>query len=1216
MINFYKLISFLVIWLILPYSLISQVVINEFSCSNISTVSDVNSEFNDWIELYNSSSSAVNLDGYYLSDKENNPTKWQIPAVNIPANGYLVFFASNKDGLFGANYHTNFKLTQAKQEFVVLANPSGTIIDSYWMEIPTMKDHSRGRFTDGDPTWGVFTSPTPGTANAGAMIKYADKPTLSLASGYYGSAISLNLATTEPNSEIRYTTNGDEPQSTSSLYSSAINISNTQVIKARTFSADANIIDGFIETNTYFINDQHTVPVISISGDEIGTLLNGSQIEPIGSLEYFDESQNLMDEAVGEFNKHGNDSWAYDQRGFDYITRDEYGYNNNIHHQIFRNKDRDNFQRLIIKAAANDNYPFGDGAHIRDSYVQSLSQIGHLKLDERSYEPCILYVNGEYWGVYDTREKVDDHDFTDYYYDQGKDDIDFIKTWGSTWADYGTMDDWNDLHDFISTNDMSVDANYQYVKDRYNYKSLVDYVVLNSYIVTSDWLNWNTAWWRGRNPDGDKKKWRYVLWDMDATFGHYINYTGIPDQSADADPCDPETLSGSSDPEGHITILNKLMENPEFEQYYVARYIDLTNSVFTCEYMHAHLDSLINIIEPEMQRQIDKWGGTYAEWEDNVQTMRDFIDDRCAVIDNGMIDCYDLTGPFEITIIVEPPLSGYVDINSLNLENYPWTGTYFGDIETFLEANAETGYMFDFWELDSNSVAPNINGDYVILSLIASDTIIAHFVPQAIVDLGNDTIICPNTSIVLDAENPGATYLWQDNSTEQTFTVTDAGTYSVTVTIDGFSLSDEIIVSYSTIAVVEDEFTICNGGDTQFNVSGGVSYNWYPDTGLNDPFISNPIASPLTTTEYSVTITDEVGCEYYEIINVNVLDPVQVTVSANTLSTCPDKPIVIDITASEGSGAPYTLYSNEGDILNLPYIVYPQSTQDYTIYASDDCGSIASETITINVYPAPVAIILADDNTVCEGTEIEFNGTSAGNIISYEWEIPEAVTTSLNSSIVQATYSHEGSYDVTLTVISSDDCKSTATRENFVNIYSYPLANFNPDPPIATEINPVIYFENTSSSFYKCIWTFANLGSTDEISPTYTFDDIGTYNVTLEVTNEHNCESSITKQVVIENQESFYAPTAFTPTSELNEKFYITGNGISEKGFEMIIYSRWGEIVYSTNEYNPNIPSENGWNGRVNNGEYAEAGVYKWVVYYKDFNGVNRTKSGNVTLLR
>ena len=197
---------------------------------------------------------------------------------------------------------------------------------------------------------------------------------------------------------------------------------------------------------------------------------------------------------------------------------------------MFHVKDREEYQRLIFKAAANDNYPYSGGGHIRDAYVQTLSHLADLKVDERTNESCILYLNGEYWGVYEYREKVDDLDFTTEYYDQPRHFVDFMKTWGGTWVEYGSNDDWAPLVNFITSEDMTVDANYEYVQSVFNTMSMIDYVLLNSFVVCADWLNWNTAWWRGRHPDGSGKKWRYALWDMDNTFGHGANYTGIPSQ--------------------------------------------------------------------------------------------------------------------------------------------------------------------------------------------------------------------------------------------------------------------------------------------------------------------------------------------------------------------------------------------------------------------------------------------------------------------------------------------------------------------------------------------------------------------------------------------------------------------------------------------------------------------------------------------------------------
>jgi hypothetical protein len=102
---------------------------------------------------------------------------------------------------------------------------------------------------------------------------------------------------------------------------------------------------------------------------------------------------------------------------------------------------------------------------------------------------------------------------------------------------------------------MATQANYDYVVSQFNTMSLIDYFILNGYTVCTDWLNWNTAWWRGTNPLGDGRRWRYALWDNDATFGHYVNYTGVPSTEPTADPCQIEG-QGDVGGQGHIPVLN------------------------------------------------------------------------------------------------------------------------------------------------------------------------------------------------------------------------------------------------------------------------------------------------------------------------------------------------------------------------------------------------------------------------------------------------------------------------------------------------------------------------------------------------------------------------------------------------------------------------------------------------------------------------------------
>ena len=406
----------------------------------------------------------------------------------------------------GGNLNTNFKVNQCAGEAMVFSDPGGVILEEYGFVssiVTTQADHSWARDTDGGSVWAICTNPTPEASNGADMFSsYAMTPVFSDEAGFYAGG--LNVAINVPvGHEVRYTTDGYAPNAGSMLYTGAINVATTTVLRAISFDLSGVNAPSYIATNTYFTGaDSHTISVVSVSGNgqEDGEWpggWGGGGSDGGGGGVW---NGTLVDKARGEFNEHGNDSNAYGQRGFDYVTRDQMGYDYAIEAQLFAIKDRNKFQRLIFKAAANDNYPFEPGAHIRDSYVHTLSHKADLKLDERTSESCIVYLNGLYWGVYDYREKVDDIDFTTKYYDQPRHFVDFLKTWGGTWEEYGSGNDWYTLVNFVTSQDMTDAANYDYVTTQLHPLSLIDYFVLNSYVVAMDWLNWNTAWWRGRHP--------------------------------------------------------------------------------------------------------------------------------------------------------------------------------------------------------------------------------------------------------------------------------------------------------------------------------------------------------------------------------------------------------------------------------------------------------------------------------------------------------------------------------------------------------------------------------------------------------------------------------------------------------------------------------------------------------------------------------------------
>ena len=247
-------------------------------------------------------------------------------------------------------------------------------------------------------------------------------------------------------------------------------------------------------------------------------------------------------------------------------------------------------------------------------------------------------------------------------------------------------------------NPMTNQANYNLVKSQFNTGSIIDYFLLNAYVVASDWLNWNTSWWRGLNPNGDKKKWRYSLWDMDATFDHYINYTGVPSTSPTADPCDPSSL-GDPGGQGHVPIWNKLLTNNSFHDDYINRWQDLANGPFSCASMVNLLDSMINIIDPEMPRQISRWGGgTYSDWQGNVTDLRNFILARCDSMNSGFVDCDSaITGIHNVTVeiigIGEVEMSNNNFINNLNT---PFVDERFGGVGLPFEVKSGN---FIYWEV-------------------------------------------------------------------------------------------------------------------------------------------------------------------------------------------------------------------------------------------------------------------------------------------------------------------------------------------------------------------------------------------------------------------------------------------------------------------------------------------------------------------------------------
>ena len=1172
------------------------VVINEYSAANYDAHSDNYGEYEDWIELYNTTNSPVDINGWYLTDKSANPTKWIIPSsFIIPANGFSIIYCSGRDELIGGSAHSNFKITQTKgNEVLMLSDLTGAFQDSV-VVMPNQNSHTRGREIDGAISWSVFTTGTPNSTNTGAMQEYEPAPVFSAPLGYQSAPISLSISSS---SSIYYTINGDVPNSGSTAYTGPINLSTTTVVKAIAINSNPSIPPSFIEYGTFFFGlDNHTIPVISISGDGIDDLLvsNGSwggtvapYSEPNGTIEYFDENGMLVDKGSGEYNRHGNDSWAYDQRGFDYIMRDQFGYNYALKDKIFETKDRAKFQRLIIKAAANDNYPssFGaTGAHIRDSYINHLSQLAKLKLDERSYAPCILYKNGEYWGVYDIREKVDDPDFLDYYYDQDekyKDSpeyIQYLKYWGGISTEYGGPNaetDWLALKNYIISNPMANNANYQTVKSQFNTGSLIDYFLLNSYVVAADWLNYNTGWWRGLDPNGDKKKWRYELWDMDNTFGHGTNYTGIPNQGPNADPCDPDNLPNPGGPWSQVPIWNALQDNEGFFDDYLNRWQDLANGYFSCDSMLAVLNRMIDVIDPEMDRQIQKWGGNKPQWESNVNDLRNYIAQRCAYMNTGFVPCYPaLSGPYNVTVeIIGTGEVEMSDGNFINQNNSGWTDQRFGGINLPFKV---TSGNFISWEVVPAGVyVYNQNIDTLMLSLQGDVTVKAYF--------------GQNRSFVYDVIPAGTTTSIDINGVGvNTFPHTENYLLGDTVTIFpnidplyGFeSWSSDSVVLMPTPINETDSFYATNNDTIKLNL-------------YKKPTIVYDIKPTGTTTTVNINGAIVSIFPYSETVFIDYL---------NTLT--PD----IDPDYSSGSWrSNYNTLLNGSSINNSFFGVY-------------------DDTLTLTL--SEVEAFISGNDTICDNGEeatvkIYFTGTPP---FTLSYAIDNITQDPLppvfqNSCVLKTTTG--GKY--TLVSFSDSNEPGKISGEAIVTVLNSPIAYFKMLPDTMNTLFPQTNIVDSSYSLANNTnivdwdWDLGDNSIANEAGNNFyhTYPAASAvYEVRLIVRDNQGCIDTVENLITVTDGHSMYIPNSFSPDLDgKNDNFCLSYSGVREAVFTFNVFDRFSNLVYSTSNIK-DLSCEEGWNGKhYKTGKILPTGVYIYEIYYQDFEGWKHQETSEIVIIR
>lgn len=725
--------------------------------SNSSVITDEDGDYPDWIELYNKGDEPVNLNGFTITDKEDDLFKWFFPDVEIAPRSFLLFFASDKNRKKSC-LHTNFKIN-ADGEILILCNRSGHIIDRV-DAIKLETDCSYGRIDDGSGEWGVMSAPTPGKTNnnqyAMRVIDFSNAP------GFYRSSFYLSLNCTD---SIYYTLDGSVPTPKSKLYTDSIyisadrpnqisliptsynvceddesacgrfsykkpkeNIDKAAVVRARSFKN--GVATSKIYSSTYFTYPaEYTIPVFSIITDNEnlfnldsgiyvpGKLFDedipdwtgnshqrGRKWEREGHLDFFVDNKRLVYSDNIGFRISGQKSRTYPQKSLRLYFRKEYG-ENKLTWPIFQEREYCDFKRLTLRSGFT--YWWGRNSLFQDDFIHKVAARYNFDVECQMSSPAILFINGEYWGIHNMRERQDEDYVHALYPDIEEDNVDIMN--GNLSADEGSSEDFVQFVEFVENNSLEDSLNYEYAKEKIDVSSYIDYYILETYFGNVDWPMNNIRFWRSSEKS---ESWRCLLYDLDASMN-----------------------KSSGDPFKHVDessgiqafIFRAFNENNEFRKRFVERYVHHLKKSFKPDELNEMINQLSEKFEPEVQKHIKRWGNPedVNSWRNASRYMQDFIEERPRYIIKHLNNHYGYNISYSDSSVNDKLLvkvfpNPAVNYFTVDVESDKVVSGYLNVYNT-QKQKVYSQYLSSSQNINTNSLVPGV---YIVQVLIDSENIL------------------------------------------------------------------------------------------------------------------------------------------------------------------------------------------------------------------------------------------------------------------------------------------------------------------------------------------------------------------------------------------------------------------------------------------------------------------------------------------------------------
>ncbi len=508
-------------------------------------------------------------------------------------------------------------------------------------------------------------------------------PDFSERGGFYTEPIALTITAGDSGARIHYTLDGSEPTAESPIYTAPIPIKDRSD-EANVFADIETTREGWIKpprvfkgtvvraaaigsngkkspvvTRTYFIHpegrDRISLPVISLATDgrhffdnETGIYVpgnlyrnavperpwenpanytqSGREWERPVSVELFepDGTQGFALDAGVRI--HGGATTANPIKSLRLYFRKEYG-EGKLKYRLFPDRDYEKFDVVVLRSSGNDH----DGSLFRDAFMQHLLEEGHTSVDTLGYRPAVVFLNGEYWGIHNIRERADEEYIAEKYGIEPN-RIDLLEFNAEPIA--GDADHYNAMIQYLKDHDIREDEHYAYIQTQMDVDNFIDYMAAQIYYANTDWPGNNIRMWREKTDSyspgaeyGRDGRWRWIVFDTDFGFGMYGKENYKHDTLAFATaPNGPDWPN----PDWSTFLLRTLLLNDEFRERFAARFDVHLKSTFAPERVVALIDSFKQGIVAEIDEHIARWGRpySYGHWSEQIETMKAFARER------------------------------------------------------------------------------------------------------------------------------------------------------------------------------------------------------------------------------------------------------------------------------------------------------------------------------------------------------------------------------------------------------------------------------------------------------------------------------------------------------------------------------------------------------------------------------------------------------------